>query len=256
MIRTVLVSGAGSGIGRAIAISLARDFLDIDLILLGRREKALAETKDLMARADRHSTVVADQSKKSELRKVIAKLELPSRNFVGLVANAGIGGENQYGENDRWEELIATNLSGTYYLINECLPALQKAKGQPRNIVILSSILARLGIPGYAAYCASKAGLLGLTRALAAAHAQESIYVNAICPGWVNTAMAKGGIQQFANRSGMTFEAALQAQLSHVPTGKMAEPEEVASLVGYLISGKQASFTGQCFDLNNGAVMP
>ena len=119
------------------------------------------------------------------------------KSLYGLVANAGIGGENTYGEKDRWREVIETNLTGTYQTIQECLPYLKKDDAPFKKVVILSSILARLGVPGYSAYCASKAGLLGLTRALAAEHSGNKILINALCPGWVNTDMAQEGIDGF-----------------------------------------------------------
>lgn len=254
-VRTIVISGAGSGIGRAAAVSLATEQADVELVLLGRRQDALEETRRALPRSASHHTVAVSQTDGAALKRAFESLDLPSRNVVGLIANAGVGGENQYGKADRWDEIISTNLTGTYVLVNECLPALKAAKHKTRNIIIVSSILARLGVPGYTAYCASKAGLLGLMRSLAATHARDGIYVNAICPGWVNTEMARSGIQQFANHTGRTYEAALADQMSMVPTRKMSEPEEIGSLIAYLTSGKQASFTGQCFDMNNGALM-
>ena len=171
-----------------------------------------------------------------------------------MIANAGIGGENHYGADDRWNEIISTNLTGTYLTINECLPALKRSTGI-RHIVLISSVLARIGVPGYSAYCASKSGMLGLMRSLAAQYAKNSILVNAVCPGWTNTAMAKEGIELMANHTGSTYDHILQRQMTMVPTGRMSEPQEIASLVSYLFSDSQKSFTGQCFDMNNGSFM-
>lgn len=255
-VRTFVVSGAGSGIGRAAAVALANERPNVELVLLGRRQAALDETRRLLPNPDRHHALAVSQTDKAELRRALAKISLPDRNVVGVVANAGVGGENTYGEADRWDEIVTTNLTGTYVLIHECLPALKAAKDKPRNVIIVASILARLGVPGYTAYCASKAGLLGLMRSLAASHARDSVYVNAVCPGWVNTEMARAGIQQFATHTGRSYEAALADQMAMVPTRKMSEPEEVGGLIAYLTSGKQSSFTGQCFDINNGALMP
>ena len=122
--------------------------------------------------------------------------------------------------------------------------------------MILSSILARLGVPGYSAYCASKAGLLGLTRSLAAEHSGEKILINALCPGWVNTDMAQEGIDGFAEALNITSQQAYQEAMKQVPLGKMSEPEEIAQFVGYLLSAQQTSLTGQTIDINNGALMP
>ena len=252
---TIIVSGAGSGIGRAIAVEYDRTRPDVQLILLGRREESLQETKKLLKGAAKTTIVAASQAHHAALKTALGKLDLPSRNLTAVVANAGVGGENRYGNADRWRELLDTNLSGTYYLIQECLPALLAAKEKPRHVVIISSILARLGVPGYTGYCASKAGLLGLMRALAAEHAKAGVYVNAVLPGWVNTDMARQGIETFAKHAGKSYEDALAAQMGPVPTGKMSDPAEVARLVNFLTTPQQLSFTGQCFDINNGALM-
>jgi NAD(P)-dependent dehydrogenase (short-subunit alcohol dehydrogenase family) len=256
MTDTILVSGAGSGIGRAIALDYDRTRPGTHIILLGRREAPLLETRQLMKRAKDVTIATASQSDQSALHAALAKLDLPGRNLTAVIANAGVGGENRYGASDRWGEIINTNLTGTYYLIQECLPALLAAKQKPRHVVIVASILARLGVPGYSAYCASKAGLLGLMRSLAAEHAKAGVYVNAVLPGWVNTDMARQGIEQFAKHIGKPYEQALAMQMGPVPTGKMSEPAEVATVVSYLTSNAQSSFTGQCFDINNGALMP
>ena len=111
-------------------------------------------------------------------------------------------------------------------------------------------------MPGYSAYCASKAGLLGLTRSFAAELSSEKILVNALCPGWVNTDMAQEGIEGFADALKITKEQAYQEAMKQVPLGKMSEPEEIAQFVGYLLSEHQTSLTGQTIDINNGALMP
>ena len=152
------------------------------------------------------------------------------------------------------DEIIATNLTGTYNLVGECLKGPGIAKGG--HILLISSILARLGVPGYTAYCASKSGLLGLMRSWASELAGDSIFVNALCPGWVNTEMAREGIRQFAENDGISFDEALKIQMGMVPMGKMSEPKEVANFIAFLLSDKQKSFTGQTFDMNNGAMMP
>lgn len=255
MTKTILISGAGSGIGRASALDLAKTWSDAEFILVGRRPGPLEDTAKHLPKG-KVTIVSASQSDWGELAATMKKLDLPKRNLVAVVANAGVGGDNRYGADDRWSEIIETNLSGTYYLIQECLPALQASTAKTRNVVMISSILARLGVPGYTAYCASKAGLLGLMRSYAATFAKKGIYFNAICPGWVDTDMARQGIQIMADATKRPYEAALAEQMAYVPTGKMSTPEEIASLATYLIAGPQSSFTGQCFDMNNGALMP
>lgn len=250
--QTFLVSGAGSGIGRAIANKLASE--DQKVILLGRTDAKLKQTKEKLQNPARHQVIVADVCDKNAIGKGLRACGLT--HLDGVVANAGIGGENIYGPTDRWDKIISINLTGTYLLLNECLPYLKKQPQGFKHIVIISSILARLGIPNYSAYCASKAGLLGLMRSWAAQYARDKILVNAICPGWVETDMAKQGIQAYADTVNKSYDQALQEQMSMVPLQKMSQPEEVANLVYFLLGEDQTSFTGQTLDINNGALMP
>lgn len=252
MSKFVLITGAGTGIGRSISETLASQ--GYALILCSRNIDKLEETKANLKNSSTHSTHSCDIRKVGDVKSALEKNNVES--LYGLVANAGIGGENTYGENDRWREIINTNLTGTYQTVQECLPYLKKDAAPFKKVVILSSILARLGVPGYSAYCASKAGLLGLTRSFAAEYSGKKILVNALCPGWVNTDMAQEGIEGFADALKITKEQAYQEAMKHVPLGKMSEPEEIAQFVGYLLSEQQTSLTGQTIDINNGALMP
>lgn len=251
--KSVIVTGAGSGIGAAICERLACE--NFSVVLVGRKKAALEALREKLERPTAHHVLVADVRNPSELRLGLQKLSGALGNLSAVVANAGIGGANAYGEGDRWDEVIATNLTGSYTTAMETMPYLKKSQAEFRNIVFTSSILARLGVPGYAAYCASKAGVLGLMRSLAAEYARDKILVNAICPGWVNTDMAREGVQNFADIAKVSFEEAFRMQMAPVPLRKMSEPAEVASLVRYLIGGEQSSITGQAFDINNGALM-
>ena len=251
--RSYLISGAGSGIGEAMAHQIANASAEHQVILLGRNRENLERVKVALPRSNQHRVLVADLSDAKKLSQALRDAHLTESNLAGVIANAGVGGENRYGENDRWNEIIQTNLTGTYILIQELLPALRQSKEEYKNIVITSSILARIGVPGYSAYCASKAGLLGLTRSLAVELASEKILVNAICPGWVDTKMSTDGLEGISKFTGRTVEDERRAQLEQVPLRKMAKPEEVAQMVGFLLSNVQTSITGQAIDFNNGA---
>ncbi len=243
-----IITGAGSGIGRAIAIELAMH--GNNCYLLGRNETSLQETFYLLKNGE-HKIFVADVTNENDLQKIVQANE----NLIldGIMANAGVGGENNFGEGDRWHEIINTNLTGTYNTINYFLPMLQKSTSNAKHILITASVLARLGVANYSAYCASKAGLLGLMRSMAVQYAPQNILVNAICPGWVNTSMAQQGLQGIADNIGIAKEAFFDIAMQAVPLKKMSEPEEIAALVNYLFN--QSSITGQAIDINCGSVM-
>jgi NAD(P)-dependent dehydrogenase (short-subunit alcohol dehydrogenase family) len=247
MSKTVVVTGAGSGIGRAISHTFASQ--SYNLILLGRDRSRLEETRESLNEPSKHQSFSCDIRKPEEIRKALSESGT-------LIANAGVGGENHNGEQDQWSKIIDTNLTGTYNTIQECIPYLKKKSAEFGKIIIISSILARLGVPGYTAYCASKAGLLGLTRSLANELAGEKILVNAVLPGWVNTSMAHEGLQAFADALSISKKSAYEKAMEEVPLRKMSEPEEVARMVSFLISEEQNSITGQTLDINNGSLMP
>jgi len=229
-----VVTGAGTGIGRAIAQRLAGE---------GARLTLLARDVSRLEEVAPGATVKACDIRDRE--QVRAAFDEP---LDVLVANAGVGGPNEPGEDDRWDDIVRTNLSGTYW----CCRAAEPRLPDGGRIVITASILARIGVSGYTAYCASKAGLLGLTRALAAELAPRRIQVNAICPGWVNTDMAWQGLDAF---DGLTREEAFEVAMQEVPLRRMSEPAEIAGTVAWLLSPDALGVTGQAIDHNNGAFM-
>ena len=173
-----------------------------------------------------------------------------------LVAVSGIGGANGDGDEggDRFDELVRTNLNGTYYCVRAALRHLAPGP-EARHIVVISSILARIAVPGYTGYSASKAGLLGLVRSFAAELAPDAVQVNAICPGWVETDMAWSGLDVIAAASGGTREDAYADAMREVPLGRMSQPEDIAGTVAWLLSPGARGVTGQAIDQNGGAWM-
>ena len=230
----VVVTGAGTGIGRAIAARLAAE--GARLTLLARDEERL---RDVVPGAVTRACDIRDHD------QVLAAIDSP---LDALVANAGIGGANEPGVGDRFDDIVRTNLYGTYWCVRAAEPNLPEGG----RIVVVSSILARIGVAGYTGYCASKAGLLGLVRSLAAELAPRQIQVNAICPGWVNTDMAWEGL---AAREGLTRDEAFADAMREVPLGRMSEPGEIAGTVAWLLSPDALGVTGQAIDHNNGAFM-
>ncbi len=248
--RVALVTGAGTGIGRAIALRLSRGGAKV--ALLGRTRSTLEK----VAAEARAETLIlcADVRDASDQMRAFEQAAHTLGPIHALIANAGIGGGNEAGPEDRWDEVVRTNLDGTYHSIR-AFEAHQAPGPGLRHAILISSCLARFGVPGYTAYCASKAGLLGMTRALALEWAQRNVLVNSICPGWVDTEMAREGMQGIADATGESFEEAKQGALQAVPLARMSEPEEIAGLVAFLLSSEGRGFTGQALDPNNGAWM-
>lgn len=229
-----VVTGAGTGIGRAIAQRLAAE--GARLTLLARDASRL---QDVVQGAATRACDVRDRD------AVLAAIDGP---LDFLVANAGVGGPNAPGDDDRFDDIVRTNLYGTYW----CCRAAEPHLGDGGRIVLTSSILARIGVPGYTAYSASKAGLLGLVRSLAAELAPRRIQVNAICPGWVNTDMAWRGLSDWP---GLTPAEAWEIAQQEVPLRRMGEPGEIAGTVAWLLSEDALGVTGQAIDHNGGAFM-
>lgn len=252
--KTTVITGAGSGIGRAIALRLAAS--GHQLALMARGEARLAEVakQAQAAGAPVVATFGCDIRDQGAVDAAFAAAHATLGDFTGLVANSGIGGPNVDGPEDRFDDIVQTNLMGTYY----CLRAAQRhlSEGpEARHLVAIASILGRFGVPGYTGYCASKTAILGLVRALALEVAADGIAVNAICPGWVETDMAWEGIDGMAEAIGVTREEAHAIAMKQVPAGRMSQPEEVAGVVHWLMSSEAVGVIGQGIDINGGAWM-
>ncbi len=258
MRKAVLVTGAGSGIGRAAAQRLALDGFDV--VLVGRRRAALEETYNQLEGGGRHVCLDLDVSDRVAFHDGLARAMASdeSRELIGVFANAGIGGGNGYSldeEQDRWSEIMMANVTGVYVTLQSAYPYLKAAGQATTHAVVTSSVLARFGVPGQSAYVTSKTAVLGLVRSLSVEWGGDGILVNAICPGWVETDMARDSIQRMAMAQEMTYDECHAQQCAMLPTGRMSEPEEVANFVAWLMSDEQRGITGQGLDINNGSWM-
>lgn len=251
--RHILVTGAGTGIGMAIALRLASE--GATLSLLGRRIDRLQEAALRVNQSGGlASAFVADVRDQASVDRAVDAAAQAHGPFFGAVANAGVGGPNQPGAEDRFLDLVQTNLAGTYFTLRAVQRHLAPGP-QARHLVAISSILGRFGVPGYTGYCASKTGVIGLVRALSLELAAQNVQVNAICPGWVETDMAWEGIDGMAQGMGITREQAHAQAMSAVPLGRMSKPEDIAGLVAFLMSEDARGITGQGMDMNGGAWM-
>lgn len=244
----VVVTGASSGIGRAIAQRLDREGARVTL--LARDRGRLDDTARTLA-GEPH-VERCDIRERKQVDRAFAAAAATHGPVHALVAASGIGGANHDGPDDRFDDVVRTNLNGTYYC---CAAAIRHLAPGPeaRHLVVVSSILARIGVPDYTAYSASKAGLLGLVRSLAATLGADGVQVNAICPGWVDTDMAWSGLDAIAEADGTTREDAYRDAMSAVPLGRMSQPADIAGTVSWLLSPDARGVTGQTIDQNGGA---
>jgi 3-hydroxybutyrate dehydrogenase len=251
--KTSIVTGGGTGIGRAVALALSA--AGHRVLICGRRETALRETvKAAEGHAGRIEALDCDLTQAGAVQALVDWAASGAPRLFGLVNNAGISGMNPLDgkpEEDLWDKILETNLTVPYRLCKALVPHMVDGG----RILNVSSVLGKFGVPGYSAYCASKHGIIGLTRALAMELAPRKITVNAICPGWVETDMATTGIEAGARGAGETPAEFRRRQERAVPLGRFLQPEEVARLALFLASDAGAGMTGQAINLDGGAAM-
>ena len=252
--RHAVITGGGRGIGAAVARELAR--LGACLTLMGRDQKALDErARSLESELDADvATARCDVSDEGAVADSFARARAAHGDAYVLVNNAGVGEGTLFIDTNRalWDRIIGVNLTGAYLCTQQVLPAMLAAKGG-RVINVASTA----GLKGYArmtAYCASKHGLVGLTRALAQETAKHGVTVNAVCPGYTDTAMAQLAVDNIVAGRGVTPEEALRMMLRINPRGILTRPEEVASAIGWLCSPDAAAVTGIAMPIAGGEV--
>ncbi len=252
--KVALVTGGGQGIGRAIALAFAEQGARV-AIASRNRERLAATAREMGAVGAEALALPADVAQRPQVESAIGELTQCWGRLDILVNNAGTSGMTPLSggaEVDRlWHQILATNLTGMYYVTRAALPHMpDHAHGR---IINISSVLGKFGVAGYAAYCTSKHGVIGFTRALAPELAPRGITVNAICPGWVDTAMARQGIAEVSAAREVSAEEFRRQALEMVPLKRMIEGAEVAALATYLASEAAAALTGQAINICGGA---
>jgi NAD(P)-dependent dehydrogenase (short-subunit alcohol dehydrogenase family) len=242
--KLAVVTGAGSGIGRAVARELVR--VGFSVVGLGRRKERLEECA-VDVGTDRMEVFSVDVRDLGALEDVFDSVG-PVR---ALVVNAGVCRRallTDEGGPEVWREVLDINLTGAY---NTLRAGVSKVVDGGR-IVTVSSGLGKLGRPGCSAYAASKHGVLGLTKCVAAELADRGITVNAVCPGWVDTEMARADVERAAAQQGVGSEEAMKLAVEGIPLGRFVSADDVADLVGFLVSDGARSITGQAFNISGG----
>jgi 3-oxoacyl-[acyl-carrier protein] reductase len=241
--RVALVTGASQGIGRAVALRLAKEGATV--ALAARNEAKLAEVAaEIAAAGGKAESFVLDLASEESIKEcakaVIAKLG----KVEVLVNNAGITRDilALRMKKQDWDDVLTTNLTGAFLMTQACMNSMLKARWG--RVINITSVVGEMGQAGQANYAASKAGLIGMTKSLARELASRTITVNAVAPGFIETAM-----------TAVLTDEQKAAMTSHVPLGRTGLDADIAGAVAFLASDDAAYITGHTLDVNGGMYM-
>jgi NAD(P)-dependent dehydrogenase (short-subunit alcohol dehydrogenase family) len=246
---TALVTGGGRGIGRAVALRLAREGARV--VVSGRTAAEIDEVASLTAGA----SIVWDLSNRDALERGLAALRARFPVIHVLVNNAGVAESAPFDRtsDELWDRALALNVTAPFALCRALIPAMIEA-GFGRVINVASNA----GLTGYAytsAYAASKHALVGITRSIALEIARTPVTINAVCPGWVDTEMTREAVARIAEKTGKTEGDARKALEAMSPQRRMVDPAEVAHVVAMLCAPEARSIHGQAIAIDGGQVM-
>ncbi|MCZ0753738.1 3-ketoacyl-ACP reductase FabG2 [Aeromonas enteropelogenes] len=238
---TVLVTGASKGIGRAIALKLAADGFAVVVHYHGDQQGAQATLNDIVAQGGSGRLIQFDIGDREQCRERLEADIEQHGAYYGVVCNASIVRDGAFPAltDGEWDDVIHTNLDGFYNLLKPCImPMIGLRRGG--RIVTLSSVSGIMGNRGQVNYSASKAGLIGATKALALELAKRRITVNCVAPGLIDTGMVSPEVESEA--------------LKMIPLKRMGQADEVAGLVSYLMSDIAGYVTRQVISINGGLI--
>lgn len=242
-----LVTGGGSGVGRAIALALAS--AGIDVTICGRRQAELAK---VAGESDRIFGIAADVTDEAALASLYETAQAARGPIDIVVANAGMAGSTPAHKTTLadWQRTLDVNLTGAFLTVKPALAGMAVRK--TGRIVFVASTAGLKGYAYVAPYVAAKHGVVGLMRALAAETAKSGVTVNAVCPGFVETEMLEESIQRIIEKTGRSAEQARSSLASTNPQGRFIQPQEVAATVLWLCGDAAASITGQAISISGG----
>lgn len=241
--RIAFVSGASRGIGRACALALSASGARV--ALAARNVEKLEEVAhEIRAQGGEAYVVAIDLASQASIKEAFAKVAAEFGPVHILVNNAAVTKDNLAlrMKPEDWESVLQTNLTGSFYAIQAVLSGMMRERWG--RIINISSVVAEMGNAGQANYCASKAGLIGLTKSLAREMASRNITVNAIAPGFVETDM-----------TAVLPDKVKESLLSGIPLQRFGKPEDIAAAVCFLASDGAAYITGHVLDVNGGLHM-
>lgn len=241
MEKRVLVTGASKGIGKAIAVAVASAGYNV-IVHYNRDKNGALDTVKQIEEAGGNSYIISfDISNRDESRSVLEKDVAEQGIYYGIICNAGIAADNAFPSipGEDWDRVVHTNLDGFYNVLHPLIMPLVR-KRKPARIITLSSVSGIIGNRGQVNYSASKAGIIGATKALAVEMGKRGITVNCIAPGIIE--------------SEMTEEIPWDHIKSSIPLKRMGKPEEVAGLAVFLLSESAAYISRQVISVNGGMV--